>query len=87
MGTHTGGPTSYWVEDSSMGTHTGPTSHWVEDSSTRTQSGGPTSHWVSILVGPNVLHCILGPAFLSSPVEGSGGKWTRNQFHTCHHRY
>ena len=44
MGTLTG-PTSHWVENSSMETLTGPTSHWVEDSSMGTLTG-PTSHWV-----------------------------------------
>ena len=37
----TTGPTSHWVEDSSMETHTGPTSHWVEDSSMGTQLDQP----------------------------------------------
>ena len=56
MRTHTG-PTSHWVEDSSMRIHTGPTARWVEDGGTLDQQHtglrialwghtGPTSHWI-----------------------------------------
>ena len=43
MGTHTG-PTSHWVEDSSVGIHAGSTSHWVEDSS-------GDACWINIALG------------------------------------